>query len=311
VFGPEGILNDPEFLQYKDVRMEEISVRHLLNHTAGWSKASGDPVFNFFFISKKMRLDGPADIDDLIVYTHKQKLGYNPGKHYSYSNFGYTVLGRIIEKVSGMPYEDYIFFNILKPLDIQDMHIGRNLYYEKYPNEVMYFEPSGTPKIPAFNGSGQMVPLPYGGNNIELLGAAGGWIASAPELVKLISAIDGYDDQPDILSRETVRMMTDPQFAGTGLFGWRGTDRHGTWWRTGTFSGSTALIVRQENGINWVALLNSSSNHRKGLHSRLSRTMFEATYGIKNWPDINLFVHKTVAPPDSSFLLTLMESDLQ
>ena len=62
---------------------------------------------------------------------------------------------------------------------------------------------------PAYDGSGLKVPAQYGGNNIELLGAAGGWVASAPELVKLIVAMDGFSSHPDILSRHSVKAMTD------------------------------------------------------------------------------------------------------
>ena len=293
VFGPSGILNEAKFLNYKDPDIEKITIRHLLNHSAGWSFPMGDPVFNTLFVAGEMNLDKPsADVDDMIAYSLNRKLYRTPGKYYSYSNLGYVVLGRIIEEISGIPYYDYVHINILKPLGIIDMHIGKNFYHEKYPNEVMYFEPAGSPKILSCDGSGRMVSLPYGGNPIELLGAAGGWIASAPELLKLISAVDGFDNQPDILSKETIKMMTDSEVAGRGLFGWRGTDNHGTWWRTGTFTGSTALIIRQDNGLNWAILLNTSTYHRKGLHNILSRTIFAATYRTKEWPDVDLFVEK-------------------
>jgi CubicO group peptidase (beta-lactamase class C family) len=289
VFGPSGILNDSKFLIYNDPRIENITIRNLLNHTAGWSKTKGDPIFNPLYVANKMKAPVPVNLDVLIEFSLSQKLGYTPGKHYSYSNFGYAVLGKVIEKVSGMPYEDYVIMNILKPLDIKDMHIGKSFYHEKYPNEVMYFEPAGSEKCLCFDGSGQMGSMAYGGNDIELLGAAGGWVASAPELVKFMSAIDGFSAQPDILSKETIKMMTDPETAGSGLYGWRGTDNRGTWWRTGSLSGAIALIVRQDNGVNWVVLLNSSSYHRNRIHSGLSRTMFTATYKTKVWPDINLF----------------------
>lgn len=89
--------------------------------------------------------------------------------------------------------------------------------------------------------------------------------------------------------------MANHELAGAGLFGWRGADKHGTWWRTGTLTGTTALVMRQENGVNWVILLNSSSYRRNRLHARLSRTMFSSVYSTKNWPDINLFEVQTVS----------------
>ena len=47
VFGAQGILNDSIFLTYRDSRYEDITIRHLLNHTAGWSRYAGDPMFYF------------------------------------------------------------------------------------------------------------------------------------------------------------------------------------------------------------------------------------------------------------------------
>jgi hypothetical protein len=146
-----------------------------------------------------------------------------------------------------------------------------------------------------------MVPKSYGGNDFNLLGAAGGWVASAPELAKFLTVLDGFDHQTDILKKETIMMMTNPKLAGNGLFGWRGADKYGTWWRTGSISGSTALIMRQENGVNWVILLNTSGYKRNHLHSKLSYSMFASVYRTKNWPEINLFeVQNLISMPSLS-----------
>jgi CubicO group peptidase (beta-lactamase class C family) len=306
VFGKNGLLNDPRFLGFNDQRIGQITVSDLLNHTAGWSKNQGDPIFNSVYISRKMKSASPSDLDVIIEYALKQKLRYNPGSHYSYSNFGYTILGKIIEKVTKMKYEDYVVINLLRPAGIYDMHIGHNLYLEKHPNEVKYFEPAGSAYCLDADGSDKMVPKAYGGNDLNLLGAAGGWIASAPELAKLLTYIDGFDYQQDMLKKETILMMTDPEIAGIGLFGWRGVDKHGTWWRTGSLSGTTALIMRQENGINWVILLNTSAYKRNRLHSKLSRTMFASVYRTKKWPDVNLFEVQNVFPkPESRKIPTI------
>lgn len=296
VFGPAGILNDSIFMNYKDKRIEDISVRHLLNHTAGWSRYAGDPLFNSLYIARKMNVDAPASLDNILQYTLLRRLNYKPGTRYSYSNFGYAILGKIIERKSGMPYQDYVMMNLLEPLDIHDMHVGRSYYRDKYPNEVRYHSSAGKMTTYAMDGSGERVPIYYGGNNIELLGAAGGWVASAPELVKFLTAVDGYDEQPDILSRETILMMSDPDFAGQGLFGWRGSDRHGTWWRTGYLTGSSALIVRQNNNINWVIMTNTSTYKHSRIHRYVSGMMFRAVNRVKEWPAIDLFSLETGTP---------------
>jgi len=290
VFGPDGVLGNELFSEYTDPRYEQITVKHLLNHTSGWSRRSGDPMFNSLYISRKLKVEPPASVDHVIQYALSRKLYYKPGSKYSYSNLGYAILGRIIEEKSGETYEDYVMMNVLKPVGIHDMHLGRSFLHEKFPNEVKYYSASKTRKSYSINGSGELVPNQYGGNNIELLGAAGGWLASAPELIKLITALDGFPEQPDILNAETLDLMVDKDIAGPGLFGWRGNDGNGTWWRTGYFDGSTAVVVRQYNHINWVILLNTSTYKKSRIQRYLSSTMFGAVNSIDRWPDLNLFL---------------------
>jgi CubicO group peptidase (beta-lactamase class C family) len=293
VFGPQGILNDSVYLQYNDKRYENITIYHLLNHTAGWNGRKTDPVFNSLYVAKIMDVVPPAQTPVIIEYALSKKLDYNPGKNYSYSNLGYCVLGEVIKKVTGMEYEDYVQFAILHPLGIWDMHIGKSFFNEKYLNEVRYYNLERSTKIWAFDGSQERVPLEYGGNNIELLGPAGGWIASAPELAKLMTSIDGFDSRPDILSKSSIAFMTEDRTHSRSFIGWRGTDGHGTWWRTGTLTGTSALIMRHANGINWIVLLNTTTNRRSHIHNKLSHTMFSALYRIHKWPDNDLFNYES------------------
>jgi len=289
VFGEEGILNDSRFRNFSDPRIQEITVRHLLNHTAGWSRYAGDPLFNPLYIARKMDVPAPASFEDILQYTLLRNLNYDPGTRYSYSNLGYAILGEIIGRKSGIAYQDYVVMNILKPIGIHDMHIGRSYYHEKYPNEVRYHSNAGKMTISSMDGSGEKVPIYYGGNDMELLGPAGGWVASAPELIKFLTAIDGFDEQPDILSSETIAMMSNPEMAGKGLFGWRGSDRYGTWWRTGYLSGSSALLVRQNDGINWVIMTNTSTYKQSRIHRYVSGMMFGAVGAVNQWPVFDLF----------------------
>jgi CubicO group peptidase (beta-lactamase class C family) len=296
VFGSNGILSDSIFRDYRDMRYEAITIRHLLNHTAGWSRHSGDPMFSSLYIARKMNVKPPLEFEHILQYALSRRLNYRPGTRYSYSNLGYAILGEIIERKSGMPYQDYVVMNLLKPLDIHDMHVGKSYYHEKYPNEVRYHSSAGKMTAYSMDGSGERVPIYYGGNNIELLGPAGGWVASAPELIKFLTAIDGYPEQPDILSQETIASMSDPDQAGIGLFGWRGSDRHGTWWRTGYLTGSSALMVRQKDGINWVVMINTSTYKHSRIHRYVSNMMFGAVNRVKEWPAIDLFTMEVDSP---------------
>lgn len=289
VFGPAGILPFTKFQKYEDKRVEQITIRHLLNHSAGWSRHAGDPMFNSLYIARKYKTEKTSNLDMIIRYALERELHYEPGSVYSYSNLGYGILGEIISIKSEMPYEDYVVLNIFKPLGLHDFHLGRSFYHQKYPNEVRYYEPSGSLKTHSFNGSGDRVPNSYGGNNMELLAAAGGWVASAPELAKFLLAIDPANKKPSFLKKETLKMMTDPAIAGKGLFGWRGVDMNGTSWRTGTLSGSASLIMRQSNGITWVVLLNGSTSKDISIHNRIAAAMFSAIGKITHWPESDLF----------------------
>jgi CubicO group peptidase (beta-lactamase class C family) len=289
VFGKNGILNDSIFLHYQDNRVEDITISDLLKHTSGWNGKKSDPIFNSLYIARKMKISPPARLDDIIQYQLGKKLNYVPGTKYSYSNFGYTLLGKIIEKTTGMPYEEYVQFAILHPLGIYDMHIGHSFYNERYPNEVKYYELGKESICYAYDGSGKLVPITYGGNNMELLGAAGGWVASAPELLKLVISVDGFESKADILSDESIEMMTPSKIHKGNTIGWRGTDGYGTWWRTGTLAGTSALIMRHKNEIDWVVLLNTSTRNRSRIHNEISRTMFKALRSVKEWPDFDLF----------------------
>lgn len=295
VFGEGGILNDSIFLEYRDRRIENITIRHLLNHTAGWSRYSGDPLFSSLYIARKMDVEPPAEFDQVLQFALSRRLNYKPGTRYSYSNLGYAILGEIIARKSGMPYQDYVVMHLFKPLDIHDMHIGKSYYREKYPNEVRYHSSAGEMTSYSMDGSGEKVPIYYGGNNIELLGPAGGWVASAPELIKFMTAIDGFPDQPDILKKETLEQMTDPNLSGRGLFGWRGSNRYGTWWRTGYLTGSSALIVRQQDGINWVVMMNTSTYKHSRIHRYVSGMMFGVVNRVQEWPSIDLFSMETIS----------------
>ena len=65
------------------------------------------------------------------------------------------------------------------------------------------------PLRPSIYGTGEMVPVRYGGNDIETLGAAGSWLATAPDLMRLLLAVDGFNYNEDPAESESIRFMTD------------------------------------------------------------------------------------------------------
>lgn len=289
VFGENGILNDTAFLGYKDKRVEDITVRNLLNHSAGWNRNYGDHMFMQHEIARQMKAELPLELPVILQFAIKKRLHFNPGSRTSYSNLGYAILGMVIEKKSGQGYVDYVTAEIFKPAGISDIYMGKNHMDEKLPNEVIYYEQRNAGKVRSVYAKNKLVERTYGGNDIELLGAAGGWIATAPDLMKFISLIDGDETIPDILSKETLNLMTNPLLSGGHTIGWSGTDGRGNWWRTGTFAGTSVVMMRQANGFSWVILTNTSTWKGTRLSREFNREIQASLTEVESWPEYDLF----------------------
>ncbi len=292
VFGRKGILNDSFYLDFKDKRYEKITVRHLLTHTSGWNRRNGDPVFQPQDVAQSLKVSFPVDSKSTIRYALRHSLSYQPGTRYSYSNLGYVILGEIITKLSHIEYEEYVKTEILDPLGIMDMHVGKSYYEDRYWNETKYYEPAYAPMIQSFDGTRRMVPRIYGGSNMQLLGAAGGWVASPTELLRFVLSIDGDDDVPDIISHSSFEAMTTPDNETQRLLGWCGRDDDGSLWRTGSLVGTNALVVHKKNGLSWAIILNTSNSHQKSIPYYILKTMSQAFMKIQIWPDYDLFTYK-------------------
>ena len=299
VFGPRGILNDSYFENPKDKRVYGITVAHLLSHEAGWSQLYGDQMFMPTVIAQAMGVKTPVDTKTIVRFALDKRLQYTPGKGKAYSNLGYSILGLIIEKVSGMSYEEFCQKTIFEPLGIYDMKIAGNLPSEKAPFEVTYYIPSDIALKPCIYDINEMVQPCYGGNDIRALGGAGAWISTAPDLMRLLLAVDGFNTRPDILSDQSIRFMTDNS-NGFAPVGWKGTLMDGTWWRTGSFPGSAGMLKRQSDGISWVVLFNSSAWNGPEIYSYISNMTNKVVMKIDPWPQYDLFAYSLPTPLKTS-----------
>jgi len=147
-------INDPvvKYLPFFEVEYpsdtsKKITILNLLNHTSGLPDPS---VLTFI---RWIHHDGepPVNQTDFImkVLPDYSKLKFEPGDHSEYSNIGYMVLGAIIEKITGMTYEDYIRQNILRPLGMN--HTDFIYTKEMEPDEAAGAHPTFnlmTPLLP-------------------------------------------------------------------------------------------------------------------------------------------------------------------
>ena len=289
VFGKYGILNNEKYLPIKDNRLENITVRNLLNHSGGWTQKYGDIAFLPKIVSEQTGDPLPINIGSYLKFVTSRRLHFEPGSSSAYSNLGYMILGEVIAIVSKTTYEKFVKDNVLKPAHIFDMQLGGSFENEKLLQEVRYYQPEDAELVEAYDGSGRMVPKVYGSTNMTLLGSAGGWIASSVDLMKLLVVIDGDNRVKDILSKQSIDEMTRVDDNGLDPLGWRSTNENGEWWRTGTLPGSSALMKRDPSGISWVMITNTSNYKGPHLAIEMDRVMSGALRKISKWPDYNLF----------------------
>ena len=287
VFGEDGILNDPMFLDYRDKKIKKITVEHLLRHTSGFSNPHGDAAFNMELVAQFLGKPLPLSMDDMVLYATKNRLRAVPGGRFNYSNLGYIVLSKIIEKTSGIPYETYIKDSILAPIGCYDIHLANNYSEGFRENEVTYYEVKEAELVPAYDGSDTLVMKSLGGNDVRGLYGAGGWVASPVELLKLVSAINKCPIKEDFLSPESIDFMT-PYGKNAKPAGWASSSSN-FWLRSGSMSGTSALIKAQKDGYSWVFISNSSSWNGPGLARQMNREITQALRKVKKWPEADYF----------------------
>ena len=289
VFGPEGVMKDSDLdTLIRHSAYEHLTIEHLLRHQGGFYR---DPLFSSKDVMNQMRLDHPPTADDFFRLILPKRLRYKPGTTHRYSNFGYLLLSRIIEHVTGKSYEQYIKEEILAPAGCYDMHIAGNYYEDRRENEVRYYTHRGEGQfIEEYTGSGNLVERSYGGNNIPLLSGAGAWCGSTAELARLVASIDGRDEVPDIISKKAVDQMIEYFDQSTFSLGWNDTTPGVGWSRTGTFSGTSAIIKYFPDGECWVFISNTST-WRGPRQAKQTDALFKKCRKLysKKFPARNLF----------------------
>lgn len=293
VFGPKGILNDTFYVNsIRDKRYFDITVEQLLRHKAGFTNYAGDAIFSTRYIMQQNHLTTPPDHRTLLRIVLRRHLGYTPGTAQRYCNIGYTLLSLIIEKRTGMSYENFMQRYVLNPAGCYDFHIAGNYLKDRRKNETVYYMHSSSVPVPEFNNSGRMVVRCYGENDITTALGAGAWVASAAELCRLVASIDGDHTVPDVISPQAVKLMTqempDHQFS----LGWNFTPRNRPWIRTGSLVGTSALVLRYPDGECWVFITNTSTwkGHKFSQDTMALFEKLRKRFGSK-MPKRNMFIN--------------------
>jgi CubicO group peptidase (beta-lactamase class C family) len=303
-----------------DARFKDITVDQLLTHSGGWARShrNPDPVFNDFAPGSEIRRRLPASRKDFLKYMLGQPLQFDPGSRSVYDNFGYFLLGRMLESLpmgAGKTYESLAGERLFRPLGLSRPRFGESRFEARDPGEVLYHTAVPYLQTNPEAGGSPWVPGGYGDFDLKNMDAAGAWILSAPDYAKVLAAFDLGADNP-ILTPEGVSTMWGSGDSKSGfLRGWfaqkvalENGDTAVAKWHNGLFPGTSTLVFHLPGRVSFVLFLNRDLSPQPG--GREGVALSRLAEAVKTWPAADLFPEmgipsfasatRTAAAPDAA-----------
>lgn len=186
--------------------IERVTLRHLLSHSSGFQT----PTWPYRDDSKLWQPFEPTEWYQLVAMMPYQELSFEPGTRFQYSNPGFIYLARVIEALTGDPYETYVQKNILTPLNMTRSYFNispSHLARDRSNNYTVHVDASG--EHTAANGRefDTGITTPNGGLNAPLA-----------DMARWVGFLAGPDASPDatppggttILDRKSLEEMWRP-----------------------------------------------------------------------------------------------------
>ncbi len=197
-----------------DPRLKDITILHLLQQSSGFAeKPERITAKTTAWLASEMKTPRLSK-DQYLSYILIDPLDFAPGSKSQECRFGYFVLGRVIEKISGKTYEDYVKEHIAKPLKMNTLALLPVDLEKRDPKKfASCYERAGTfVKSTVAGDADAWVKLGDGGEHLELGDSSIGWCASPTDMLKLISAVSS--SREGFLSEETRRYLINPPTHG-------------------------------------------------------------------------------------------------
>ncbi|MBK9120326.1 MAG: beta-lactamase family protein [Phycisphaerales bacterium] len=239
-----------QFPNIPDSRMQDITVQQILSHTSGLpSNAVADPMFQEITIANAFNdadlpTGNPPGRTRHTQWVLGLTLASDPGGTVAYSNFGFMVLGQVIEAVSGTNHLTYVRNNVLGGiawLPITEVVAGRTFEVELDPREPYYANTQMATNV--FDPNGPQVRRAHGGYHHELHFASGAFATSTTALLHLA---ENYYVQAENFgggSALTYGALTN---------GVRSTRSHG-----GLLWGTDTSLRQRSDGVNFAVIFNA------------------------------------------------------
>ncbi len=284
-----------------DPRMRQVTVRQLLQHTAGFNRPVSDDHVNYYNTASRLFNNAPITKDLLTRYIISQRLDFDPGTRYAYGNSAYQILGRVIEQVTGKPYLDAVRELILAPAGTKNFDIAKALLSQRAVDEVKYYDYPNAPLQTTLVVPGAIMPAarPYNWW-LEMADSYGGLLGNAVEVLKYENMLEGRrpGTTPLLNSATLAAMVARPVPAvwpATGVnwvgLSWRFSTTTGgqNWWHSGGAPGTRNLTLRRQDGRNWVVLMNSRPLDEDAILDEIFDAFLAAQAKVKAWPTHDLY----------------------
>jgi D-alanyl-D-alanine carboxypeptidase len=260
----------------------DISIRHLLSHTSGIP----NPVpLKWVHLARKH-----ASFDETLefakVLNENPDSNIKPGSEYGYSNIGYWLLGKVIEKVSGNTYSDYVSENIFEVLDLNSNEIAflienENNHAKGYLKKWSLMNLFGrffVDRTVLGEYEGRWLHI----NNVYLNGPSfGGAIGSATAFARILQ--DLLSEQSQLLGKKAKQLLYSQQKTNAGkdidmTLGWHidKLDEVTYYYKEGGGAGfHSEMRIYPDNGLASVIMTNKTSFNSRKILSELDADYVE------------------------------------
>lgn len=287
-----------------DPRFSDVTIDDLLTHSGGWarSKENPDPVFNDYPVGSPIRNRLPEAKKDFLSYMLGQPMQFAPGSKSSYANFGYFLIGRLLESLPmnlGKSYEQIAADALFKPLGLDRPRFGNSLFKDRLEGEVIYH--TRTPYLQRGREVGApWVPGAYGDFDLRNMDAAGAWVLSAPDYAKVLASFDLGEADPLLPPQGVATMWTSPHNSKylRGWFSVKVDDGAGhveeAKWHNGVFPGTATMVFHLPGKWSFVVFLDRDiASPLTG--EKNGRELCRIAASVADWPETDLFPSQGIA----------------
>lgn len=234
-----------------------VTIRQLLQQVSG---------FPDFALTPEFAANGtkrPTDFAGILAAIQSQPREFPDGERWKYSNTNYVLLGQIIQRSSGMEFDEYLSRQIFKPAGM--LH-ATNLSASPAEKATGYSKDGG-----------HIVPAATFQNS--WIGAAGNVVASVDDLIAWNRALSA---NPNLELMRTPATLNDGSLSGYGfgLYIDRQAGRARIWHGGGTLGFSSSLMSYPDEKLTIIALVNDGDVNA----SAMTAFIYDALHGIKHEP---------------------------